>query len=68
MWLHYTYLGYLMLLWWIGFNFFNIGYFTLFPIKWEELDEEQKYQYGFNSDKLSDTQFEEWISIINKRR
>jgi hypothetical protein len=40
---------------WIGFSWFGLGYFNLFPLKWTELDNEQKIQYGninFNKLKL----------------
>jgi hypothetical protein len=30
---------------WIGFSWFGLGYFQLWPVKWEELDDMQKYQY-----------------------
>ena len=35
----------LALLVWIGFGFFNWGYFRLFPFTYDELDYEQKYDY-----------------------
>lgn len=42
--------------------FFGFVYFSFFPVKWEELDKSQKYQYGiFKS--LNDDQQEEWLLI-----
>jgi hypothetical protein len=47
--------------------FFGFIYFRLYPVKWEELDEFQKFQYGFfNGETLSSEQFIEWIKIKNK--
>jgi hypothetical protein len=30
---------------WIGYNLFKISYFSLWPFKYEEMDDEQKYDY-----------------------
>ena len=44
--------------------FFGFTYFRLYPIKWEELDRYQKYQYGFIKPfELSDKQYREWIYL-----
>ena len=52
---------------WIGFSWFGLGYFELWPIKWKELDEEQKLQYGFlNYDKLSYYEKNEYKLISKK--
>lgn len=39
---------------WVGFGFWNWGYFRLFPFKYEELDDEQKQNYldGIKQGKL----------------
>lgn len=45
--------------------FFGFIYFRIYPAKWEELDDLQKYQYGiFNS--LTGSQLTEW-KIISER-
>lgn len=31
---------------WISFDWFGIGYFAVWPVKWGELDTIQKYIYG----------------------
>ncbi len=47
--------------------FFGFVYFKIFPVKWEELDEFQKYQYGiFKGNELTTTQFNEWVKITKK--
>ena len=47
--------------------FFGFVYFRFFPVKWEELDEFQKLQYGsFNNHKLTTDQLAEWIKIFEK--
>lgn len=45
--------------------FFGFVYFRLFPAKWEELDDFQKYQYGIFK-KLTPKQHKEWIKIYEK--
>lgn len=56
---------------WVGFPklplWFGHGYFNLYPIKWEELDRDQKYQYGsYNQTKLTSEQYNEWKHIYNE--
>jgi hypothetical protein len=47
--------------------FFGFIYFKLYPAKWEELDELQKYQYGeFKYNELSSYQKIEWKRIYEK--
>jgi hypothetical protein len=47
--------------------FFGFVYFRFFPVKWEELDEFQKLQYGsFNNHKLTTDQLAEWTKIFEK--
>lgn len=59
--------GLLALSFWFGFPWFGLGYFSLFPPKWEELDDFQKFQYGhFKGDSLSSEQFQEWLKIAQK--
>ncbi len=46
-------------------------YFKLFPVKWEELDQEQKYDYGRgamagNGDHLTLEEYKEWELIEKK--
>ena len=56
-----------------GFDLWGYGYFSRYPVKWKELDEEQKWYYGqaamsgqltkrlpFNSQQLS-----EWMRLNN---
>jgi hypothetical protein len=42
--------------------FFGFIYFRFRPIKWEELDKDQKYQYGVYV-KLTGDQYLEWVQI-----
>lgn len=44
-WWGYILLGLMALVFWLGFNFFNIGYFGLFPYTYDELDDEQKQDF-----------------------
>ena len=47
--------------------FFGFVYFRFFPVKWEELDEFQKFQYGhFPYANLTTKQYQEWITIREK--
>ena len=47
--------------------FFGFIYFRIYPINWEELDDFQKFQYGFfKGETLSSEQFLEWLKIKNK--
>lgn len=46
--------------------FFGFVYFHIKPVKWEELDENQKYQYGFHGEELTGDQFKEWLKIYTK--
>jgi hypothetical protein len=47
--------------------FFGFVYFKIKPAKWDELDEFQKYQYGFFSGaNLTSEQFKEWLIIKKK--
>lgn len=43
--LDYLALANLLLFYWIGGGWFRINYFRLYPVKMEELDWEQKYDY-----------------------
>jgi hypothetical protein len=45
--------------------FFGFVYFRIWPVKWEELDESQKFQMGTFS-KLTESQSKEWTRIYNK--
>jgi hypothetical protein len=47
--------------------YFGFVHFQIFPVKWEELDEFQKYQYGFlKQDTMTSEQYIEWLEIIKK--
>ena len=46
--------------------FFGFVYFHFKPVKWEELDENQKFQYGFSGKELTPEQYKEWKLIYNK--
>lgn len=47
--------------------FFGFVYFRFFPVKWGELDEFQKFQYGsVKNDSLTTEQRLEWIKIYEK--
>ena len=44
--------------------FFGFVYFRYYPVKWEELDDRQKFQYGmFPYAYLTQKQYEEWLKI-----
>jgi len=61
--------GILALLVWLSFDLFGFGYFSLYPPIWSELDDQQKYQYGFSSDgleTLTKEQKEEWYDLVDK--
>lgn len=67
LWVKIIILMYLLLLVWVGFDLMGIGYFKLFPVKWEELDINQKYQWGIiNSNNLTTEQFHEWLDIVKE--
>ncbi len=52
---------------WVGFSWFGYGYFEKFPVKWNELDEEQKYDYGnIPGASMSKDQYDEF-QIIKKK-
>ena len=47
--------------------FFGFVYFRFFPVKWEELDEFQKFQYGMSPYiNLTKEQYKEWSKIYRK--
>tara|TARA_R110000868_G_scaffold82264_7_gene232347 strand:- start:2496 stop:2858 length:363 start_codon:yes stop_codon:yes gene_type:complete len=44
--------------------FLGFVYFRFYPVKWEELDKFQKFQYGhFPYANLTKTQYQEWLKI-----
>lgn len=52
----------------IGFPWFGYGYFAKWPVKWEELDYWQKYQYGFEmQDVMSLQELNEWKVIYDEQ-
>ena len=47
--------------------FFGFVYFRIHPVKWEELDDYQKFQYGFFPYvNLTKAQYKEWRAICLK--
>jgi len=44
-WYDFILLGLLAVGVWIGFNFFSWSYFGLYPVKYEEMDDEQKHDF-----------------------
>lgn len=47
--------------------FFGFVYFRIYPVKWKELDEFQKFQYGLHKpESLAPTEYAEWL-LINKK-
>jgi hypothetical protein len=47
--------------------FFGFVYFRFYPVKWEELDKFQKFQYGFFPyANLTTLQYQEWITICSE--
>jgi hypothetical protein len=47
--------------------FFGFVYFRIKPVKWQELDTLQKFQYGITT-KLKGDQYSEWVKIFHKVR
>lgn len=46
--------------------FFGFIYFRIKPAKWDELDLEQKRQYGyFSGATLDEKQYKEWLYLVN---
>lgn len=60
----------------LGFPVAGLGYFQKFPVKWDELDEEQKWYYGIGVSSgslkkqilLTADQYEERIKIRTRMR
>lgn len=51
----------------IYFGFIHFAYIA--PVKWDELDDEQKILYGqIKSDKLTPQQFIEWLYLIKMKQ
>lgn len=47
--------------------FFGFIYFRIKPAKWDELDESQKFQYGYFHDAImSEKQYKEWLVLVKK--
>jgi hypothetical protein len=47
--------------------FFGFVYFRIYPAKWKELDDFQKFQYGLHKSKsLTPTEYAEWV-LINRK-
>jgi len=47
--------------------FIGFIYFRIWPVKWEELDDFQKYQYGYiKEEKLTPEQYIEWLRILDE--
>ena len=47
--------------------YFGFMHFKIFPVTWIELDDLQKYQYGYvKSDKLTKEQYLEWLYICEE--
>ncbi len=67
-----TFLGWILLTLlticlYIGFPWFGVGYFSIWPVQWNELDDFQKYQYGgVKQESLTPEQFKEWLLILEK--
>lgn len=54
---------------WIGFSCFGFDYFSLFPVKWNELDDEQKIQYGnINFEKLMLNEQIEYLDLMDETK
>jgi hypothetical protein len=52
---------------WIGFSWFGVGYFDIWPVKWDELDEYQKYYFGLEKWYMMTIQERnEWDDIVSK--
>lgn len=67
-WWEYIFFILMLIEFWIGFDWFGIGYFSLWPIKFEELDNFQKYCYScfYGLNNLTSEQKWEVIKIIEK--
>jgi hypothetical protein len=47
--------------------FFGFAYFRIKPAKWEELDDNQKRQYGyFQGANMNNQQHAEWVKLIKQ--
>ena len=47
--------------------FIGFVYFRIFSVKWDELDDFQKYQFGYmKQEALTPEQFEEWKDILDE--
>lgn len=47
--------------------YFGFIHFKFFPVKWEELDDNQKRQYGFlKGNTLTDSQLTEWLELMKE--
>lgn len=67
--LMYIGMGVIALFVWLSFDLFGYGYFALYPPIWSELDDEQKYQYGFSvgaEKTMTKEQKKEWKSLVSK--
>jgi hypothetical protein len=47
--------------------YFSFIHFRFYPVTWEELDDFQKYQYGFLKQKeITNEQYKEWLNLLKK--
>jgi hypothetical protein len=47
--------------------YFGFVHFKIFPVKWEELDDFQKFQYGMlKGGELTSEQYIEWVKLSKK--
>jgi hypothetical protein len=66
-WYNGIFIGILVLLVWSGFDWFGAGYFAIWPVRFDELDDFQKYTFSrVNFHELTEEQAEEVVKIINE--
>lgn len=67
---------YTLLVLYFGFPLGGLGYFSKFPVKWKELDDEQKWYYGAGATsgqltkkiEFTSSQMSEWLELNQKFR
>ena len=65
-WWGFVLLGLIALVFWLGFNFFNKGYFGFFPYTYDELDDEQKHLFlsGIRDGKIPNPEQDNKIGFL----
>lgn len=60
-----------VILMWLSQLIPKVSYFDLYPLKWHELDDDQKWQYGLTKKQgfnlANDVNWDEWTELNKKR-